>query len=364
MQKSNVGVVLVVSVFVSFIMGAIGGVIILDSTSEGNTIITHNGVVFEEKDSIGKGVEAVYDSVVVIEGIANSKLASTGTGFIYKQINNDFYIMTNHHVINGVESVQVILSDGETIKAEILGSEAYSDIAVLSISSDKVKDVAIMGDSSKLSVGDTLFTVGAPSGANYAGTVTKGVLSGKDRLVEVSLSNTSTSDYYMKVFQTDAAINPGNSGGPICNINGEVVGITNLKLVDSSVEGMGFAIPIEDALNYAAKLEKGKAVVRPYVGIGMLEVSDTLNLYRSGIMLNEEIDTGVVVTEVAGNSPASEAKLKKGDVILSLGGVQIESVAEFRYELYRHEVGENVEIEYIRNNKLKKTNIKLVENKQ
>lgn len=364
MQKSNVGVVLVISVLMSFIMGAIGGFIVLDSASGGNTIITHNGVVLEENDTISVGVEAVYDSVVVVEGITNNQLASTGTGFIYKENNNDFYIMTNHHVISGVESVKVILSDGEVVDAKILGSEVYSDIAVLSISSDKVKGVAVMGDSSKLSVGDTLFTVGAPSGVNYAGTVTKGVLSGKDRLVAVNLSNTNTSDYYMKVLQTDAAINPGNSGGPICNINGEVVGITNLKLVDSSVEGIGFAIPVEDALFYAASLEKGQAVVRPYIGIGMLEISDTLNLYRSGIMLSEDIDVGVVVTEVASNSPASAAKLQKGDVIISLGGETIESVAEFRYELYKHEVGEEVEIEYIRNNKVKKTSVKLVENKQ
>ena len=271
--------------------------------------------------------------------------------------------MTNHHVINGVERVKVISSNGDVVDAKIMGSEAYSDIAVLTIDSDKIDTVAVMGDSKKLKVGDTLFTVGAPEGADYAGTVTKGVLSAKERLVAVNLSNTNTSDYYMKVLQTDAAINPGNSGGPICNINGEVVGITNLKLVDSTVEGMGFAIPIEDALMYAASLEKGESVKRPYVGIGMLDVSDSMALYKNGIILSEDIDSGVVIIEIADDSPAKEAKLKKGDVIISLGGEDVESIAEFRYELYTHKVGEEVEIVYVRDEKVKKTKIKLVENK-
>lgn len=364
MQKNNVGVVLIISVFISFIIGAVGGLVVLGSNTGGsNTIILHNGVTLDENDTISKGVEAVYDAVVVVEGISNNQLASTGTGFVYKKNNGKAYIMTNHHVIGGVDTVKVILSDGKVVDAEIMGSEVYSDIAVLAIKEDEISSIAIMGDSSKLRVGDTLFTVGAPEGADYAGTVTKGILSGKDRLVEVNLSNANSSDYYMKVLQTDAAINPGNSGGPICNINGEVIGITNLKLVDSTVEGMGFAIPIEDALYYAAYLENGGEVVRPYIGIGMLDITDTLTLYRNGIMLSEDIDSGIVIMEVADNSPANAAKLKKGDVIISLGGEEIEGVAEFRYELYKHQAGEEVEVKYIRDSKIKTTTVKLVENK-
>ena len=364
MQKNNVGVILIISVFISFIMGALGGFIVLQSGNiAGNTIVVHNGVNLEEKDSIGEGVAAIYDAVVVVEGISNNQLASTGTGFIYKKNNSKSYIMTNHHVINGVSNVKVILSDGRVVDAEIMGSEAYSDIAVLAISAKETESIAVIGDSNKLNVGDTLFTVGAPEGADYAGTVTKGILSGKDRLVAVNLSNTNTSDYYMKVLQTDAAINPGNSGGPICNINGEVIGVTNLKLVDSTVEGMGFAIPIEDALIYAGYLEKGEEVVRPYIGIGMLDVSDALSLYKNGVLLSEDIDSGVVVIEVADGSPADAAKLKKGDVIISLSGEDVRSMAEFRYVLYKHKPLEEVVIQYIRDNKIKSTKVKLVENK-
>ena len=367
MKKSNVGVILIVAVLLSFICGSLGAYIIMESASTTtNTVVgvSRGSVTYSEDNSIAEGVARVYDSVVVVEGFSNNTLASTGTGFIYKQAKNTFYIMTNHHVITGVEKVKVILSDNTEVDAVVKGSEAYSDIAVLSITTDKVKMVATLGNSSKLNVGDTLFTVGSPEGATYAGTVTKGILSGKDRLVEVALSNNASSDYYMRVLQTDAAINPGNSGGPICNINGEVIGITNMKLVDSTVEGMGFAIPIEDALLYAEKLEKGESVVRPYFGIGMLDLSDGFSLWQSGIVLPESIKEGVAVTQVAENSPASKSGIKKGDIILSLASKKIKSIAEFRYELYKHEVGEEVEVEYYRNGKVKKAKVKLSENKQ
>lgn len=366
-NKVNLSVVVVLSVVLSLISGFCGSYLVLDSvtrnTSNDGGIIMSN-LSLNETSSISSAIGKVYDAVGVIEVYdEKGSLVSTGTGFVYKIKDNKAYLMTNNHVISGGNSIKVLFPNDNEIEATIVGSDVYSDIAVLSI--DKTDDIvsAVMGDSKKSIVGDTVFTVGSPEGSNYAGTVTKGILSAKDRVVEVALANSSSYDYYMDVIQTDAAINPGNSGGPICNINGEVIGITNMKLVDDTVEGMGFAIPIEDALIYATYLEKGEEVVRPYVGIGMLDVTDSLTLYRNSIMLGEDIDSGVVIIEVADDSPASAAKLKKGDVILSLGGVKIEGVAEFRYELYKHKVGESVEVEYIRNNKVKKTTIKLDENK-
>ncbi len=365
MKKNNISIILILSILISFICGSLGAYFILKNNPSTNTIIKNHGVTLNESNSISPGVEAVYDSVVVVEGFTKGQLASTGTGFIYKENKGTAYIMTNHHVISGVESVKIILSNKTVINAEIRGSEAYSDIAVLAVTTDKTSmKVATLGDSTKLRVGDTLFTVGSPEGADYAGTVTKGILSGAERLVAVALTGSNTSDYYMKVLQTDAAINPGNSGGPICNINGEVIGITNMKLVDSTVEGMGFAIPIEDALFYAATLEKGENVVRPYFGIGMLDAANSYYLWQNGIVIDDKIDAGVVVLEVADNSPASEAKLKKGDIIISLGGEDISSIAEFRYELYQHQVGEVVEVQYIRGGKKKTAKVKLTENKQ
>lgn len=368
MKKNKIGAILLLSIILSFICGALGSYFILEYQDGTSDIIiptqSNSSIKLTESNSIAEGVANVYDSVVVVEGFKQEQLSSTGTGFIYKKTDDTAYIMTNHHVISGVENVKIILSDKTVLDVEIKGSEAYSDIAVLAVSSDKIKHVATLGDSGKLKVGDTLFTVGSPEGANYAGTVTKGILSGKERLIAVALSNSQSSDYYMKVLQTDAAINPGNSGGPICNINGEVIGITNMKLVDATVEGMGFAIPIEDALFYAATLEKGETVARPYIGISMLDITDSYYLWQNGIAVPSDIKSGIAVLEVAENSPASTAKLKKGDIITELDGTVISSIAEFRYELYKHTPGDSIEIKYIRNGKEKTANIKLTENKQ
>lgn len=367
MKKNNIGVVIIVSVLVSFICGSISAYVVVSNKEISGGVTgsdINTSVTLTESDSISESILKVYDSVVVVEGFSKNEIVSTGTGFVYKQDSNIAYIMTNHHVVSGCDSVKLILSDSSEVDANVMGSEAYSDIAVLTVDASKILAVATLGDSSNLEVGDTLFTVGSPEGADYAGTVTKGILSGKDRLVAVALSNSNTSDYFMKVLQTDAAINPGNSGGPICNINGEVIGITNMKLVDDSVEGMGFAIPIEDALYYAAILEKGENVVRPYFGISMLDIADSYYLWQNGIDIPDNVDNGVVILEVSNNSPASRSGLKKGDIIITLGDADISSLAEFRYELYKHKVGEVVEVKYIRDGKESKTKLTLTKNNE
>ena len=364
-NEINIGLLVIIIIIVSIASGFAGATIVLrsteDNTSTSNGITTSN-IKLNETNSISNAVNKVYDAVVVVEGYSNDKLSSTGTGFVYKKKDNKAYIMTNNHVVAKCDKVKVLFTNGDELETTLVGADTYSDIAVLTVKdSDKIIS-ATMGESSKSKVGDTVFTVGSPEGSDYAGTVTKGILSGKDRLVEVALSNSNTSDYYMKVMQTDAAINPGNSGGPICNINGEVIGITNMKLVDNSVEGMGFAIPIEDALYYAAMLEKGNDVIRPYFGIGMLDIGDSYYLWQNGITIPKDVTSGVVISEVANNSPASRAGLKKGDIIISLAGEDIKSLAEFRYQLYRCKVGEKIVVKYIRDGKKQEVKVKLTKN--
>lgn len=364
MKKNNIGAILIVAVLLSFICGTLGAYLIVLNAETGGNIIKNITKSDYIENSIADSVDKIYDAVVVVEGYKDNTLVSTGTGFVYKKEKDTAYIMTNTHVVTGAENVKLILSDNTEIDARIQGAETYSDIAVLVAEADKILAVAEIGNNEQMNTGDTVFTIGAPSGADYFGTVTKGVLSSKDRLVAVSYSNNTTSDYYMKVMQTDAAINPGNSGGPICNISGQVIGITNMKLVDSTVEGMGFAIPIEDALYYAKTLETGEDVKRPFIGISMLDMTNEYALWQYRITLPEKINEGVVVLEVQENSPASDAKLKKGDVIIELGGSKVSTVAEFRYNLYKHEVGETIEIKYVRDNKIKTTKITLTENNQ
>ncbi|NMA50707.1 MAG: PDZ domain-containing protein [Mollicutes bacterium] len=313
---------------------------------------------------IADAVEKVYDSVVVVTAYKGETQFSSGTGFVYKKEGNDAYILTNNHVINGGDSVTVTFTDGSVVKTILVGKNELSDIAVLKVEAKKVLSVSEIGSSEDLRVGDTAFTVGAPIDSVYSWTVTRGIISGKDRMVEVKLSNNSMhSDYVMKVLQTDAAINSGNSGGPLCNSNGEVVGITSLKLVDTSVEGMGFAIPIETAINHANMIVAGKVPTQPYLGVGMSNVSDVLySAQYYNILRQNGITKGVIVISVEENSPADKAGVRAGDIVTKINDHEITSIAYLRYYLYSYKVGDTVNLSINRDGKEKKLKVILTSN--
>ena len=365
-NNGNAGVILVVSILLSFVCGAIAAYLIVSNSNVAVESVVKNITTSElVETSISTSVDKVYGSTVIILAYKDGKQVSTGTGFVYKKDKNKAYIMTNNHVIDKADSVEVEFNDkDEKIKAEIIGGDAYSDIAVLTIDVDKVEDVVELGHSEGLKLGDTIFTVGSPMGITYKGTVTKGIVSGKERMIEVSVSNSSSTDYYMNVIQIDAAVNPGNSGGPLCDVSGKVVGIISLKIVQDEVEGMGFAIPIEDAMEYAKAIEEGGEVERPYIGISMVDLTQEYYLWQNRIVIPEGVDEGIAVMEVVKGSPADKAKLEKGDIIVKLGGSDTGSLAEFRYELYKHKVGDKLEVTYYRDGKKKTTSITLGKNEE
>lgn len=357
---NNTGLVLIVSILLSFVCGMIGAYLICQTVSVEQVVknITTSELV---ENSISSSVDKVYGSTVVVIASSKGKTISTGTGFIYKKKDGKAYIMTNNHVIDGADSVAVEFNDkNDTIEASIIGGDTYADIAVLTIKDDNYTAVEI-GDVDSLKLGDTIFTVGSPMGANYKGTVTKGILSGKERMVEVNLTG-STSDYYMKVLQIDAAVNPGNSGGPLCDVSGNVIGIISLKIVKDEVEGMGFAIPIEDALKYASLIEDGGEIARPYLGISMLDLSEEYLLWQNRITLPDGVSEGVAVIEVENGTPASKAGLKKGDIITKINDEDTGTLAEFRYELYKHDVGEKIKVTFYRNGKEQSAEVTLGKN--
>lgn len=328
---------------------------VADLTKEETTKIVKD-VTVTEADTIKESIDKVYDSVVLLESYRAGRLVGSGTGFVYKINDTDAYIITNHHVIDNSDEVKMTNSKKGEFKVTILGSDEMSDLAVLSVPKEGALKIAEIGKSDQVELGDTVFTVGSPLGKQYMGTVTKGILSGKSRTISVQLTNGS---FIMEVLQTDAAINPGNSGGPLLNINGEVIGVNSLKLVEDEIEGMGFAIPVEIVMGAVDRLEKGEKIIRPLLGIEMLDVSNTYLLYLEGIFLNSEVKEGVVVVSTEKGSPAEKAGIQKNDIIVELDGVKVADTAHLRYNLYKHSVGDKVQIKYFRDKELKETTVTL-----
>ena len=344
----------IVSIILAFFVGIMGtiGVYKFLPDKIGTTTVNKTTVSVTEQNDLKDAIDKVYNATLLIQSYNGETLISTGTGFVYKNADGKGYVMTNQHVVDGASSVKVKDINGNQINATVLGGDEYSDIAVLTIDEKAVLQVAELGDSTALEVGDTLFTVGSPLGENYMGTVTKGILSGKNRSVD-------TGNFVMEVLQTDAAMNPGNSGGPLVNIAGQVIGVNSLKLVQDEIEGMGFAIPIELANSTAEKIEKGEKIVRPLIGVQITELSNTYYLYQSGIMIDKSIKEGIVVVSVQNDTPASVAGIKSGDVITELGGKKITSVSEFRSALYKYNVGDKVKMKYVRGTDEKEVTIHL-----
>ncbi|MBP5683766.1 MAG: trypsin-like peptidase domain-containing protein [Bacilli bacterium] len=320
------------------------------------TVIVENG-------NLSAAVDKVYNSSVMIKTSNGNRLIGSGSGFVYKVDEKYNYIITNHHVIKSGDSYKIVNYDDEEITAKLLGSDEYLDIAILQIEKREDMPAVAIGKSTELKLGDTAFTVGTPVGYEYHNTVTSGIISGLDREVEVSLSNSySKEDYVMEAIQTNAAVNPGNSGGALVNAKGEVVGVISMKLVDSSIEGMGFAIPIEMVMANVSTLESGKKIERPLLGIQMLDVTDSWQLMRQGITLDADVDSGVVVVEINEKSGASKSDLKKGDVITKINDSEVKDSAYLKYLLFKYKPGDEVTLTYYRDKKFYTTKIKLTKN--
>ena len=237
--------------------------------------------------------------------------AASGSGFIITQ---DGYILTNYHVIESADSITVSLYDGTTYDAALIGYDKSNDLAVLKVDAEGLAPV-ILGDSDNLNVGDSVLAIGNPLG-ELTFTLTSGLVSAKDR--EVTLSSSVTMD----LIQTDCAINSGNSGGALFNLYGEVIGITNAKYSSSSsseasIDNIGFAIPINSVLNIVQSIIEKGYIAKPYVGIGVLDVSEETQLYG--------IPAGAAVQSVTDGAPAAEAGLQVGDVITAVNGTAVNS---------------------------------------
>jgi len=346
----------IIMVISSFLVG--GLIMYLIMTNITTNIIVKDKTKIYDKSSLSSSVEKVYETTVVVESYNGESLDTTGSGFFYKNDNKYAYILTNEHVLTGT-TIKITNSEDESKDAEILGKDEYLDLAVLRVDKSLSKKVANLGDSDSVKIGDTIFTIGSPIGINYKGTVTSGIISGKNRMVQTSVGENKQGNWLMQVLQMDAPINKGNSGGPLFNVNGDVIGISSLKLTDEEIEGMAFAIPIEYAKNHLEELEKGKQMKWPELGISMTNVSNSGTIMTNEITIPNNVRDGVVILNIKEGSCAEKAKLEKGDIIISMDNNPTKNIAYLKYELFQHKIGDKVEIKYIRNGKEKNTTVEL-----
>lgn len=329
----------------------------LDTVTDRSTII--KDVDYDIKTESTEVVDTVSDSIVGVVVYQNNttgglfgtqtrsdeeQSSGSGSGVVYEQTDKYTYIITNHHVIEGADKIQVVFSNNEYVDATLVGSDEYSDVAILKCHPDFDVTVINIGDSSLLDKGEPVLAIGSPLGIEYSGTVTQGIVSGTDRTVSVDLNDDGVEDWDMSVIQTDAAINPGNSGGALVNMKGELIGITNMKFSDETVEGMGFAIPINDVVSVAKQIRTNGKVSHPVIGISGISLSDysSYQLQRYGIRVS--VDTGIYVAKLSSDGPAAKAGIEVGDVIVKLENKNITTYKSFLTELYSHKAGDTISV--------------------
>lgn len=331
-------------------------------------IRTEQAVTVTESD-ITSAVTGAKTSVVSITNIQRAFTsdsqweAGAGSGVIYKVDGNTAYIVTNFHVIEEADEINVAFSDGQVASATILGEDPLNDLAVASVKLPANIDVApiALGDSTVLQAGETVMAIGNPLGV-FSNSVTRGIVSGVERTVPVDTNSDGLMDYNAEVIQTDAAINPGNSGGALINIRGELVGINSMKIAEASVEGVGFSIPVNVALPVIDMLERDGEVTRAQLGVTIQEVIAVPGNVREEYGISFDNEDGVFVEAITPGSPAEEAGLRVGDVIVKIGDRDIKRYVDLRDALYRDAtVGDKVTIEYTRRGKAGKTEATLTE---
>lgn len=346
--------------FVAFILiGLLGWNIILtillfqvqqDQKTAETGISTDNSTVQKASVDIASDVSELVakseNKVVTITAKLRSQSVGTGSGAIYQIKDKTVYIITNNHVVADGDEAVVTFANGKEIKAEVVGKDSLTDLALLKCDVDFTAEAFVMGDSSLTKKGEYVIAMGSPLGIEYQGSVSGGLISGVNRHMEMDIDNNGVADWDVNVLQTDAAINPGNSGGPLINMAGELIGINSMKISDESVEGFGFALPINEVLPIISQLEKDGKVVRPILGITVQPIAQLSALDRAYLGIRSKSDSGLLIVKVSSRSPADKAGIQEGDILIKLDGKELTDFKQFRQLLYSKKVGDKVTLSY------------------
>lgn len=290
-------------------------------------------------------------------------VAGEGSGVIYKKENGSAYLVTNNHVVENAEKLEILMANGNKVVGELVGADVYSDLAVIKIHADGIDTVGQFADSSHLNIGEVAIAIGSPLGSEYANSVTEGIVSSLSRVV--TSKNESGQTISTNAIQTDAAINPGNSGGPLINIQGQIIGINSSKITITNapdnkvaVEGMGFAIPSNDVVSIIKQLEEKGAVERPALGISMANLNKLSTAALEELHLPADIINGIVILSVEKGLPA-DGQLETYDVITEIDDTHIDDSSDLQSILYKHHIGDTIKVIFYRNGQEKSVNIKL-----
>lgn len=380
-------------IFLTFILGVISTLTFNWIT--GNKSFSNNGkttvsnVIYDTKSNTTKAVKNVKNTVVSVINYQKTDnsyynydsgsqeknksedglgVYGEGSGVIYKKDGDSAYLVTNNHVVKDAEKLEIMMANGKKVVGKLVGSDTYSDLAVIKISSKYVTTVAEFANSDKIKVGEPAIAIGSPLGSDYANSVTEGIVSSLSRTVTSQNENGETIS--TNAIQTDAAINPGNSGGALINIKGQVIGINSSKIASSNnsnsgvaVEGMGFAIPSNDVVSIINQLEENGEVVRPALGISMANLSEVSTSGRDTLKIPSDVTSGIVVLSTQSGMPA-DGKLKKYDVITEIDGKKVASISDLQSILYKHKKGDKIKLTFYREKDKQTVEIQLTKTSQ
>ncbi len=299
------------------------------SAAKVSAVNARNTPVVQVAKNVGPAVVGITNKAVARD-IFNRQfeVEGVGSGVIFR---SDGYIVTNHHVIEDAREIIVSLPDGKTINGTLVGSDEMTDIAVVKVDAKDLPAVKF-ADSDEIMVGEPVVAIGNPMGLEFQGTITVGVVSALNRTIDIDYA-----DRKLNLIQTDAAISPGNSGGALVNYESEVIGINSAKVAKDAVEGIAFAIPSNIVQNVVKEIMEKGYVSRPYLGV---QIFDKPTAARFGYQLN--LDKGVYVFQVSLNSPAGNAGIQRGDIILKIDNKEVNSVADIRTDIASHKIGDKV----------------------
>ena len=294
-----------------------------------------NTPIVEAAKKVGPTVVGITNKAYVRDFFNRVQLAERGygSGVIYDKSG---LIVTNNHVVDGASEIIVSLADGHSAQGKVLGADAATDLAVVKIDLDNLP-VAEFGDSSTVQVGEPAIAIGNPLGMEFRGSVTVGIISALNRSVEIG-------EKKFTLFQTDAAINPGNSGGALVNADGEIIGINSAKIGVSNVEGMGFAIPINNVKPIIKELASKGRIAHPYVGASLID-ADIAKHYG----FDMDLHGGLFIMKLSKGGPLARAGARTGDIITEFNGIKVKTVADLRNEIAKKQVGDQVNITILRN---------------